>query len=71
MKNQEKFLRGPLLVSVESGAPISMPGMMDTILNLGFNDEVARNLLPSVEMKTLYTLLMQDLYKCFKKLLEE
>ena len=29
---------GPLLVSVRSGAPISMPGMMDTILNLGLND---------------------------------
>ncbi len=30
----------PLLVSVRSGAPISMPGMMDTILNLGLNDKV-------------------------------
>ncbi|RYH25599.1 hypothetical protein EON65_15440 [archaeon] len=30
----------PLLVSVRSGAAISMPGMMDTILNLGLNDEV-------------------------------
>lgn len=29
----------PLLVSVRSGAPISMPGMMDTILNLGLNDD--------------------------------
>ena len=28
----------PLLVSVRSGAPISMPGMMDTVLNLGLND---------------------------------
>ena len=28
----------PLLVSVRSGAPVSMPGMMDTILNLGLND---------------------------------
>jgi pyruvate,orthophosphate dikinase len=28
----------PLLVSVRSGAAISMPGMMDTILNLGLND---------------------------------
>jgi pyruvate,orthophosphate dikinase len=32
----------PLLVSVRSGAAISMPGMMDTILNLGINDETAR-----------------------------
>ena len=31
----------PLLVSVRSGAPVSMPGMMDTILNLGLNDETA------------------------------
>lgn len=30
--------KNPLLVSVRSGAPISMPGMMDTILNLGLND---------------------------------
>jgi len=32
----------PLLVSVRSGAPVSMPGMMDTILNLGINEETAR-----------------------------
>jgi pyruvate,orthophosphate dikinase len=34
----------PLLVSVRSGAPISMPGMMDTILNLGLNDETVEGL---------------------------
>ena len=34
----------PLLVSVRSGAPISMPGMMDTVLNLGMNDEVVEGL---------------------------
>lgn len=34
----------PLLVSVRSGSPISMPGMMDTILNLGMNDEVCEGL---------------------------
>ncbi len=33
--------KSPLLVSVRSGAPISMPGMMDTVLNLGLNDGVA------------------------------
>ena len=33
--------KNPLLVSVRSGARASMPGMMDTILNLGMNDEVA------------------------------
>ena len=30
----------PLLVSVRSGAAVSMPGMMDTVLNLGLNDGV-------------------------------
>ena len=41
--NGKKFgdLKNPLLVSVRSGARASMPGMMDTILNLGLNDEVA------------------------------
>lgn len=34
----------PLLFSVRSGAPISMPGMMNTILNLGINDEIAEGL---------------------------
>ena len=40
--NGKKFgdLNNPLLVSVRSGARASMPGMMDTILNLGLNDEV-------------------------------
>ena len=33
----------PLLVSVRSGARASMPGMMDTILNLGINDDVDRH----------------------------
>ncbi|HJK86339.1 MAG TPA: pyruvate, phosphate dikinase [Candidatus Megaira endosymbiont of Nemacystus decipiens] len=36
--------QSPLLISVRSGAEISMPGMMDTILNLGINDEVACSL---------------------------
>lgn len=34
----------PLLVSVRSGAPVSMPGMMDTILNLGLNDQAVEGL---------------------------
>src|ERR671923_2240103 len=34
----------PLLVSVRSGAPLSMPGMMDTILNLGLNDQTVEGL---------------------------
>lgn len=35
----------PLLVSVRSGAPLSMPGMMDTVLNLGLNDETVKGLI--------------------------
>jgi len=35
----------PLLVSVRSGAPVSMPGMMDTILNLGMNDNTAEKMI--------------------------
>ena len=35
----------PLLVSVRSGAPISMPGMMDTVLNLGLNDKTVQGLI--------------------------
>ena len=34
----------PLLFSVRSGAPVSMPGMMNTVLNLGLNDEIAEGL---------------------------
>ena len=44
-KNTGKTFGGgenPLLVSVRSGAKFSMPGMMDTILNLGLNDEVVK-----------------------------
>jgi len=37
-------IENPLLVSVRSGAPASMPGMMDTILNLGLNDEVVEGM---------------------------
>jgi len=37
--------KNPLLVSVRSGAAISMPGMMDTVLNLGLNDETAKGII--------------------------
>jgi len=45
-KTQKKFgdPNNPLLVSVRSGAPVSMPGMMDTILNLGLNDDAVEGL---------------------------
>ena len=44
MKSKFGDTKNPLLVSVRSGARASMPGMMDTILNLGLNDEVAEGL---------------------------
>ncbi len=40
-------VNNPLLVSVRSGARVSMPGMMDTILNLGLNDETVQGLIKS------------------------
>ncbi len=39
MKQSLGDAQNPLLVSVRSGAKFSMPGMMDTILNLGMNDK--------------------------------
>jgi len=39
--------KAPLLVSIRSGAAISMPGMMDTVLNLGMNDEVVEGVAQS------------------------
>jgi pyruvate,orthophosphate dikinase len=39
--------KNPLLVSVRSGARVSMPGMMDTVLNLGLNDETVKGLADS------------------------
>jgi len=41
----------PLLVSVRSGAPISMPGMMDTVLNLGLNDKSVNGLIQQTKDK--------------------
>lgn len=45
-KTSEKFgdPESPLLVSVRSGAPVSMPGMMDTVLNLGLNRQTVKGL---------------------------
>src|SRR5712672_1958673 len=44
---KKKFgdVKNPLLVSVRSGAAVSMPGMMETILNLGLNDETIEGLI--------------------------
>jgi len=44
----------PLLVSVRSGAAISMPGMMDTVLNLGLNDETVKGLAAATNPRFAY-----------------
>jgi len=54
-------LSNPLLVSVRSGARISMPGMMDTILNLGLNDETVK----SLAKKTSNERFAKDSYRRF------
>ena len=51
----------PLLLSVRSGARVSMPGMMDTVLNLGLNDDIAK----SYAEKTNSTRFVYDSYRRF------
>ncbi|MEM4098895.1 MAG: pyruvate, phosphate dikinase, partial [Candidatus Micrarchaeaceae archaeon] len=53
----------PLLVSVRSGAPFSMPGMMDTVLNLGMNDRIAEAIAKRTSSKFAY-----DTYRRFIQL---
>ena len=45
--------KNPLLVSVRSGAAVSMPGMMDTVLNLGLTDETARGMAEATQKPTV------------------
>lgn len=68
LKNIEKLtgkkfgdIKNPLLVSVRSGARISMPGMMDTILNLGLNDQTVK----ALANKTLNGRFAKDSYRRF------
>jgi len=51
MKKKFGDKKNPLLVSVRSGAAVSMPGMMDTILNLGLNDETVQGLIGQTNNK--------------------
>lgn len=53
----------PLLVSVRSGAVVSMPGMMDTILNLGLNDETVQGLAASTNDPRFA-------YDCYRRLMQ-
>ena len=65
-KTKKKFgdLKNPLLVSVRSGARISMPGMMDTILNLGLNDKTVESLKKNLQTVDLLKIAIEDLYRC-------
>lgn len=58
----------PLLLSVRSGARASMPGMMDTILNLGLNDEVVEGLSKRLAIPVLLMMHIVVLYKCMATL---
>ena len=60
---KKKFgdLKNPLLVSVRSGARVSMPGMMDTILNLGLNDQTVN----ALAKKTTNPRFAKDSYRRF------
>ncbi|MEE8160853.1 MAG: PEP/pyruvate-binding domain-containing protein, partial [Acidobacteriota bacterium] len=53
----------PLLLSVRSGAKFSMPGMMDTVLNIGLNDRIVDDLLEQNEAADL-------VYDCYRRLLQ-
>ncbi|MDC1002661.1 pyruvate, phosphate dikinase [Candidatus Pelagibacter sp.] len=60
---KKKFgdLKNPLLLSVRSGARVSMPGMMDTILNLGLNDKTVK----ALALKTSNGRFAKDSYRRF------
>ena len=65
-KTKKKFgdLKNPLLVSVRSGARISMPGMMDTILNLGLNDKTVEALKRKHQTEDSQKTATEDLSRC-------
>ena len=73
LKNIEKSsgkifgdLKNPLLVSVRSGARVSMPGMMDTILNLGLNDKTVIALANKTSNMRFAKDSYRRLYKCIQ-----
>ena len=57
----DKF--NPLLLSVRSGAAVSMPGMMDTVLSLGLNDEIAATLVEATGNK-------KWVFDCYRRLIQ-
>src|SRR6185312_16125004 len=62
-KKQFGDARNPLLVSVRSGAAVSMPGMMETILNLGLNDDTVAGLIEASKNP-------QFAYDCYRRFLQ-
>lgn len=54
----------PLLLSVRSGARASMPGMMDTVLNLGMNDETVKAIALQANTSVLLMIVIDVLSKC-------
>ena len=64
-------LKNPLLLSVRSGARVSMPGMMDTILNLGLNDKTVSALAKKLLTEGLRKTAIEDLSRCMAMLLWE
>src|SRR5699024_6640278 len=60
-----------LLVSVRSGARSSMPGMMDTILNLGLNDKNVEVLAKEPKTQHLLMIAIADYFKCMGMLFME
>lgn len=64
MRSKFGDVENPLLVSVRSGARASMPGMMDTILNTGLNDEVVEGLTRKTGNARLHGILTVVSYRC-------
>ena len=68
--SKRKFgdLSNPLLISVRSGERVSMPGMMDTILNLGLNDKTVIALKKKRLTEDSLKIVIGDLFKCIAML---
>lgn len=71
--NNKKFgdSHNPLLLSVRSGAKASMPGMMDTVLNLGLNDESVKGLARKQITRDLLMIATDDSWQCLVMLFLE
>ena len=59
-------MENPLLVSVRSGARASMPGMMDTILNLGLNEDVVNVIAQKSGNPRGHGIVIEDLSRCIQ-----